>query len=242
MQAQNLPHIICVIPFALPAVGKSFCYKKLQTKISQTEGCSFDIVSSDGIRGEQIKNLIERDKLTRDEAYSKTMKSGRQEYDRQLTRILRDATDKVAGAKDGAARYHFIFLDKNHPPDAISRTVEEIISGVGSGAGKCIVKKLYLIPKLHEAHRFGNYPFSVNLLAQAFNYGQQRSDHETLDNSKPGKTVEVQIQFLKFNMGVVFDQAFLDRNGLDGYLRVPMSVESFEVPLELKLAIEQLIK
>lgn len=34
----------------------------------------------------------------------------------------------------------------------------------------------------------------------------------------------------------------MDRNGLDGYLRVPMSVESFEVPLDLKVAIEKLVK
>lgn len=51
LQASNLPHIICVIPFALPASGKSYCYKLLQEKINKTEGCTFDIVSSDGIRG-----------------------------------------------------------------------------------------------------------------------------------------------------------------------------------------------
>jgi hypothetical protein len=119
------------------------------------------------------------------------MKTGPAEYRKQLTRILREARDKVNGAKDGSTRYHFIFLDKNHPPDAISRTVDEIIEGVGHGAGKCIVKKLYLIPKLNEAHKFGNYPFSVNLLAQIFLAGQNRMDHETLSNSNPIKTVEV---------------------------------------------------
>jgi hypothetical protein len=59
----------------------------------------------------------------------------------------------------------------NHPPDVISRTVDEIIYGVGNGGGKCIVKKLYMIPKLYEAHKFGNYPFSINLLAQVFSWG-----------------------------------------------------------------------
>lgn len=64
--------IICVIPFALPGSGKSFCYKALQAKIAATEGCSFDTVSSDGIRGEMIANVMARDKVSRQEAYNRT--------------------------------------------------------------------------------------------------------------------------------------------------------------------------
>lgn len=48
--------------------------------------------------------------------------------------------------------------------------------------------------------------------------------------------------FLKLNDGVVFDQTFLDRNGLDGYLRVPMSVETFEVPDALAAAFTKQLK
>jgi hypothetical protein len=40
--------------------------------------------------------------------------------------------------------------------------------------------------------------------------------------------------FLNLNKGAIFDEQFLVRNALDGYLKVPMSVESFEVPQELK--------
>jgi hypothetical protein len=47
--------------------------------------------------------------------------------------------------------------------------------------------------------------------------------------------------FLKLNDGVVFDQGFLGRHGLDGYLRVPMSTENFEVPAELKTAFEKVL-
>lgn len=42
------------------------------------------------------------------------------------------------------------------------------------------------------------------------------------------------------NEGVKFDLGFQTRNCLDGFLRVPMSVETFEVPDELKKAFEQL--
>jgi hypothetical protein len=70
------PFIICIIPFALPGSGKSFCYRALQAKINATEGCTFDIVSSDGIRGEMIRQVMLRDKVSHSVAYDKTQKSG----------------------------------------------------------------------------------------------------------------------------------------------------------------------
>jgi hypothetical protein len=62
--------------------------------------------------------------------------------------ILRASRDKVAGSKDGSNRYHFIFLDKNHPPSAIFKAIDDINSGVGNGGKEFVIKKLYLIPKL----------------------------------------------------------------------------------------------
>ena len=45
--------------------------------------------------------------------------------------------------------------------------------------------------------------------------------------------LDVQTMFLKMCKGMIFDDEFLSRNQMDGFLRVPMSVESFEVPQEL---------
>jgi hypothetical protein len=39
--------------------------------------------------------------------------------------------------------------------------------------------------------------------------------------------------FLKMTRGVVFDDRFLIKHELDGFLRVPMSVETFELPTTL---------
>jgi hypothetical protein len=55
--------------------------------------------------------------------------------------------------------------------------MEDIDASIGNGGGECIVKKLYLIPKLHEAHKFGSFPFSINFLTQVFAWGQARTDH-----------------------------------------------------------------
>ena len=39
--------------------------------------------------------------------------------------------------------------------------------------------------------------------------------------------------FLKMNRGLVFNDDFLRKNRMDGFLRVPMSVESFTLPADL---------
>ena len=68
----------------------------------------------------------------------------------------------MAGCKDGTKRYHFVFLDKNHPPNAIERVVSDITSVKFDN--KCVVKKLYMVPKLNESHQLATYPFTTNLV------------------------------------------------------------------------------
>ena len=41
--------------------------------------------------------------------------------------------------------------------------------------------------------------------------------------------------------GMEFGDNFLDKNGLDGYLKLPMSVESFTIPEELSAALKTTI-
>lgn len=39
--------------------------------------------------------------------------------------------------------------------------------------------------------------------------------------------------FMQFNKNVIFEDKFLTKNGLDGFLRVPMTPEKIIVPAEL---------
>ena len=108
-----------------------------------------------------------------------------------MKRALNQAKEKVEVCKDGSKRYHVIFLDKNHPPNAISRALDDIDAGVGNGGGACQIRRLYFVPKLNEANQFGSYPFSVNFLSQVLSWGQNRKDHETLNADNPCNMVEV---------------------------------------------------
>ena len=50
--------------------------------------------------------------------------------------------------------------------------------------------------------------------------------------------IDVQTMFLRMNKGQFFNDTFLSKAGLDGFLRVPMSVETFTLSDEF---IEKLI-
>ena len=47
--------------------------------------------------------------------------------------------------------------------------------------------------------------------------------------------------FIRMHKGTVFDDKYLDTLGLDGYLRLPMSIESFTIPEELSAAMNKTI-
>ena len=47
--------------------------------------------------------------------------------------------------------------------------------------------------------------------------------------------------FIRMHKGIDFDDKYLDTLRLDGYLRLPMSIESFTIPEELSAAMNKTI-
>lgn len=86
-----------------------------------------------------------------------------------------------------------MFLDKNHPTNAIGKVIEEINLNIPIGLK---AKFLYMIPLIEPATVIGEYPFSASFLLTSFARGQKRTNHETLDNSDPYKLVEIQTMFM----------------------------------------------
>lgn len=80
---------------------------------------------------------MQRDNCSRDQAYSKTMKTGPAEYSRRLRDICQELNS--SSHKEN----HIVFLDKNHPKDAISKIISEISSNLPKSVAP---KFLYLIP------------------------------------------------------------------------------------------------
>ena len=57
-----------------------------------------------------------------------------------------------------------------------------------------------------------------------------------MDNTDPCKVIEVQTLLARQAYRAVWNDEFLKDGDLDGFLRLPMSEESFTVPEELKAA------
>ena len=115
-----------------------------------------------------------------------------------------------------------MFIDKNHPANALSRVVSDITSSLRPTTDRRI---LYLIPELGPKEAlFEDYPFSASFILQTFSRGINRTGHETIDNSDPIKTLEIMNMFLSMTTNVQYDNKFLRQQSLDGFLKIPMSV------------------
>ena len=119
--------------------GKSTFLKTL-TQIVKKLDWSISSISSDALRKELVDQYREKfPDIAEKEAFDKTAKSAGAEFNRRLEKLINDA------GKAAHKPVHVIFIDKNHPPNAIDRTVKTINEKLPQG---CKGKILYLIPKI----------------------------------------------------------------------------------------------
>mmetsp|Transcript_7299 Transcript_7299/g.10284 ORF Transcript_7299/g.10284 Transcript_7299/m.10284 type:complete len:109 (+) Transcript_7299:2218-2544(+) len=85
-------------------------------------------------------------------------------------------------------------------------------------------------PPADKPNRINGFPFSENFVTQIYAWGQARTDHQTLSNEDPHQMVDVQTMFLRMNKYLFFNDTFLCKHQMDGFLRVQMSVETFTLP------------
>jgi hypothetical protein len=149
--------VLVVIPFGTPCSGKSFVAAAWKKQIEATEGWTYEEVSSDIIRGQCMKKLMDNQpNLTRDEAFDNTGKTGPKLYEAQLQKMLKTCD------REGLGDTHVIFLDKNHPTNALNKTVNMIIDLVPNSVA---CKKMYLVPEIDENAKIPGYPVSSSFVA-----------------------------------------------------------------------------
>ena len=110
-----------MIPMGVPGMGKTFgvnLFKNLVSKLPIK--AKFDSVSSDDTRKQAMDELIKKNsKLSEDKAFENSRKTGIKYFNDQLVSLLKSSEKLNCNA-------HFIFIDKNHPPNAIPGTMETI--------------------------------------------------------------------------------------------------------------------
>ena len=130
--------LIVVVPFGIPGSGKS-TFLKTMREVTERLGWSLDSVSSDATRGECMEQYIEKNpESTRKEAFDNTNKPASKAFDQKLaTRIRASSKSK--------SPVHVLFVDKNHPPNGIPKTMNLISI---NSPDNFLVRKLYLIPSI----------------------------------------------------------------------------------------------
>jgi len=109
--------LIVFIPIGIPGMGKSTFVNIIQPILELNE-YEFKVVSSDDFRDTIINEYIKRNKglPTRDEAFEKTQKTFSKRWNEEVAKTVTHFKSK----------FNALFLDKNHPHNAINPTITNI--------------------------------------------------------------------------------------------------------------------
>lgn len=134
---------------------------------------------------------------------------------------------------------HVIFIDKNHPPNGLDKTVSMINQNLPRD---CVSKKLYLIPKIYSPIK--DYPFSTQFFLQCYYRLQKRVEHETLSNENPILSTQVLFMFFKMFHRQLFGDNFQSDYNLDGFMEVPLTVEepAVVIPKDIQAKMDEILK
>lgn len=144
-----------------------------------------------------------------------------------------------------------ICLDKNHPPQALNSTIENVNKFVNGYKGNrdFDLFKVAMVPQMADPKSlYMDFPFSLSFLFQCFIRCLDRNDHETLTNSDPSLLARVQVSFFKAYKGLHFagedGRNFLFRTGLDDLVAAPLTLEhpDLELPYNVEHCIDKCLK
>ena len=178
---------------------------------------TFKSVSSDNIRRQVMDELIANKKLGKEKAFTQSRKQANKRYQDAIVRILSDCSKLKSG--EGCV----VFLDKNHPADAVRYVVETVDTYIPDNVAHL---KIYLAPEHSKLKPLPGFPYSQAFMAQVLTNAALRTNHPTLDNSDPANAFAVCLMFLGLNRGTRFDAKFLSSNGLDDFMSLPIVAES----------------
>ena len=199
----SLAKIVILIPLTLPGSGKTELIKYLQKSCEQY-GIRFDFISSDEIRKKEIELYMKKvPGITEREAFTKSRncynKSFQQEIETKFKNIYLD--NKI--------NHCLLFIDKNHPPNAINKTIEPIkkIMSSFTNLNKQVVF-VGLIPECINNFIINSdlfLPFSLSYLIQCYIRVRNRTNHPLMNQNRKDLLLFLMGSFLKNFIGVSLD-------------------------------------
>ena len=219
-----------IVPVGIPGMGKTYLLNTFR-KLVEGNSCEFSMLSSDEVRKECMDKLSKRNKkLKFDELYDRTGKDARNLFNDRLVNLISTSDQKKTKA-------HFIFVDKNHPPNAFKGTID-LIKNNGAHLDLEIIALTPLIGDkvltYEEQGKAYEYPFSTNFFFHCLDRVQGRKDHPTL----PGggvKTLGILIMFLHMYRNIQLNHESLLRSGFNRLLQVPFTNEASPATISSEL-------
>ena len=179
----NIKRVIVLIPMTIPGNGKTYFIKQLK-EIIEKYGISFYSIGSDLIRRKIMDNIMRKNRrITEKEAFERSGKPASFQFEKELV----DTFEKIYTSD--SIKNAIIYIDKNHPPNAINRSTEPIrkyLQGTIKRTFKLDLQFVALIPDCINEFRFGNnnnsfIPFSLSYFIQCYLRVRHRDDHPTLN-------------------------------------------------------------
>ena len=220
----SLAKIVILIPITLPGSGKTEIIKFLQNSADKY-GVKFDYISSDDIRKKEIELYMKKmPGITEREAFTKSHnfynKSFQQEIETKFKNIYLD--NKIG--------HSLLFIDKNHPPNAINKTIEPIRKIISSytNLNKQVVF-IGLIPECINNFIIGPslfLPFSLSYLIQCYIRVRNRTNHPLMNQNRKDLLLFLMGSFLKNFIGVSLDSdKLMNLYSIDQTYKLPFTDE-----------------
>ena len=214
--------LIVLIPMTIPGSGKTSFINPLK-QLCIKKSIAFYTVGSDIIRRKCIDEIIHKAKNF-DDAFQMTGKTS--VY--RLEEALRGVVDDFSTTKNKIA---LLYVDKNHPPNAISRTMDTINNHINSYYDEDIsIKYIAMVAdgtpfKLSEKTILS---FSLEYFLQCYQRVRVRRDHPTLNGNK-SDLMSIFGLFLSNFVNLEFGEGLLRHYKFSSVLKLPFTSETPKV-------------
>lgn len=227
----NKPNVYVIVPVTITGMKKSRL-KGIFQKVIQEKGFGFTSISIKQIRKECLEKFRGTDRTgdTEEQLKGHSSRASQKEFKQRLEELIKEAGKTHLPA-------HFVFLEKNHPPEAIEsvlRTIRESAQGLNvqvialasSNDSECITTTKHF------------YPFSANLFLTCFDEVQKRKEHETLVG-RGVESAKVCLLFMNLFKNFRLDKFSLNKIGFDKVIYVSFVNEEHPtvIPKELTNAL-----
>ena len=182
-KSSNIKRIIILIPMTIPGNGKTFFINQLKS-IIEKYGIHFQSISSDDIRRNVMDEMLYNNRrMTEKEAFEKSGKRANFLFEKELKQQFENVfyNNKILNA--------MIYIDKNHPPNAINRSTDPIRNFLKDNYNnryQLDLQFVALIPDCINYFEFSSevtafIPFSLSYFIQCYLRVKHRNDHPTLN-------------------------------------------------------------